>query len=75
METFSMIFRLCVQSGKQRLDRAGAVGLGFGPLVFTLWASIGGLCFCYLFSTSFGVPPGPHFTGSAAEAAPPIIDY
>ena len=35
-----MIFRVFVKSGKQRLDCACAVGLGLGPLVFTLWASM-----------------------------------
>ena len=34
-----MIFRVFVESGKQRLDCACAVGLGLGPLVFTFWAS------------------------------------
>ena len=33
---FSMIFRVLVTSGKQRLDGACAVGFGFGPLVFIL---------------------------------------
>ena len=32
METFSMRFRVFVESGKQCLDCACAVGLGFGPM-------------------------------------------
>ena len=36
MKTFSMIFSVFVESGKQRLDCACAVGLGFRPLVFNL---------------------------------------
>ena len=35
-----MIFRVFVESCKQRLDCACAVGLGLEPLVFTLWASL-----------------------------------
>ena len=48
-----------MESGKQRLDCACAVGLGFGPLVFTLWASLGALRFFNVFWTPFGVTPGP----------------
>ena len=33
----SMIFYVFVESGKQHLDCACAVGLGFEPLVFTRW--------------------------------------
>ena len=59
-----MRFRVCVESGKQCLDCACAVGLGFGPLVFTLWPSLGSLVICNVFFTSFGVPLGPHFPRS-----------
>ena len=55
---FSMIFWVFVKSGNQRLDCACAVRLGFGPLVSTLWASIGALCFFNVFLTCFGVIPG-----------------
>ena len=48
-----------MESGKQRLDCACAVGLGFRPLVFNLGASIGALCFFNCFLTSFGPSPGP----------------
>ena len=54
-----MTFEFFVESGKQRLEHACAVGLGFGPLVFILWASICGLPFFNVFLTSFGVTPGP----------------
>ena len=64
-----MIFGFFVESGKQRLDHACAVGLGFGPLVFTLWASMGALCFFDVFLTSFGVTLGPYITWSAGELA------
>ena len=36
MGTFSMVCRVCVESGKQHLDCACAVGLRFRPLVFNL---------------------------------------
>ena len=62
-----------MESGKQRLDCACVVGLGFGPLVFTLWASLGALGFFNVFLTSFGVPLGPHFTGSVVEPAPSYL--
>ena len=68
-----MIFRVFVESGKQRLDCACAVGLGFWLLVFTLGASLGSLKIVNVFFTSFGVPLGPYFRRSeisAAEAAP-----
>ena len=55
---FSMIFWVFVKSGNQRLDCTCAVRLGFGPLVSTLWASIGALCFFNVFLTCFGVIPG-----------------
>ncbi len=64
------IFLFFVESGKQRLDCACAVGLGFGPLVFILWASMDALCFFNVFLTSFGVPPGPQKARSAVEPAP-----
>ena len=51
-----------MESGKQRLDCACAVGLGFGPLVFTLWASLGALGIFNVFFTSFWVILGPHFS-------------
>ena len=60
-----MVFCVFVASAEQRLDCACAVGLGFGPLVFILWASIGALCFFNIFCMSFGVPLGPHFLMSA----------
>ena len=65
-----MIFRVFVESGKQRLDCACAVGLGFWPLVFSLWASMGALCFFNVFLMSFGVPPGAHFTGRRQRRGP-----
>ena len=43
IKTNSMMFCVFVESGKQRLDCACAVGSGFRPLVFTLWASLGAL--------------------------------
>ena len=73
IETFPMIFRVFVESGKQRLDCACAVGLGFRLLFFTLWASPSALGFFNVFLTSFGVTPGPKIVrsfGSAVEAAP-----
>ena len=45
-----MVFWVFVESGKQRLDCACAVGLGFGPLVFTLCGSTGALSFFNVFS-------------------------
>ena len=69
-----------MESGKQRLDCACAVGLGFGPLVFTLWASLGALGFFNVFLTSFGVPLGTSSyeciwgrLGSAVEPAPSYL--
>ncbi len=62
-----------MESGKQRLDCACAVGLGFGPLVFTVWAFLGALGIFNVFLTSFDVPLGPYFSRSeksAAELAP-----
>ena len=71
-----------MESGKQRLDCACAVGLGFGPFVFTLWASLGALVIFNVFLKSFDVPLGPHFRSSeksggrsATEAAPLIFDF
>ena len=64
IETFSMIFLVFVESGSQRLDCACAVGFGFGPLAFTLWASLGALVFFHVFLTSCGVSLGPHFPRS-----------
>ena len=58
IETNSMRFLDFVESGKQRLDCACAVGLGFGPLVFTLWACLGVLCFLNVFVAVFWGPPG-----------------
>ena len=40
-----MIFYVFVESGKQHLDCACVVGLGFEPLVFTRWAYICAVCF------------------------------
>ena len=54
-----------MESGKQRLDCACAVGLGFRPLVFNLGASIGALCFFSCFLESFGPSPGPQKVQSA----------
>ena len=53
-----------MESGKQCLDCACAVGLGFGPVVFTLWASLGALGIFDVFLTSFDVPLGPHLRRS-----------
>ena len=67
-----------MESGKQRLDCACAVGLGFGPLVFTLWASLGSLGIFNVFLTSFGVPLGPHFPMSEKvgdRGGTQLIDY
>ena len=78
INTFSMIFLVFVESGKQRLDCACAVGLGFGPLVFTLWASIGALCFFNVFLTCFGVTPGPNKVQSAkvgGRGGTQLIEY
>ena len=78
IETFSMRFRVFVESGKQCLDCACAVGLGFGPLVFTFWASLGGLGFFNVFLTSFGVPLGPHSPRSekfGVRGGTQLIDY
>ena len=77
METNSMIFSVFVESGKQRLDCACAVGLGFGPLVFTLWASLGALGIFNVFLTSFDVPLGPYFSSSekvGGRAGTQLID-
>ena len=57
------------------MDCACAVGLGFGPLVFTLWATIGAPCFFKVFLTCFGVPKKHYRRGSASEAAPLIFDF
>ena len=67
-----------MESGKQRLDCACAVGLGFGPLVFTLWASLGVLGFFNVFSISFGEPLGPHFPKSekvGGRACTQLFEY
>ena len=48
-----------MESGKQRLDCACAVGLGFRPLIFSLWASLGTLKVFNVFLKCFGVTPGP----------------
>ena len=40
MEALSKIFWVLVDSGKQRLDRAGSIGVGFRPRVCSLWASL-----------------------------------
>ena len=42
-EAFSKIFSSFVEKCKLCLDRAGAIGLEFPPLVFVLWASWGPL--------------------------------
>ena len=62
------------------MDCACAVGLGFGPVVFTLWASLCALLFFNVFLTSFGAPLGTSShevisgrLGSAAEPAPPYL--
>ena len=41
----SVIFYAFVESGKQHLDCAGAVGMGSGPLVFTCGAYTCAICF------------------------------
>ena len=67
-----------MESGKQRLDCACAVGLGFGPLVFTLWASLGALGIVNVFLTSFDVPLGPYFSSSekvGVRGGTQLIDY
>ena len=67
-----------MESGKQRLDCACAVGLGFGPLVFTLWASLGALGIFNVFLTSFDVPLGPYFRSSekfGGRGGTQLIDY
>ena len=67
-----------MESGKQRLDCACAVGLGFGPLVFTLWASLGALGIFNVFLTSFDVPLGPYFTSpekSGGRGGTQLIEY
>ena len=71
METFPMRFRGFVESGKQCLDCACAVGLGFGPLVFTLCASLGAL---HVFN-DFLVEKTRSGERSASEAAPRIFDF
>ena len=73
IKTFSMIFLVFVESGSQPLDCACAVGLGFGPLVSTLWASIAVLVFQHFFNVFGGHPGTPKsckIAGSAVEAAP-----
>ena len=67
-----------MESGKQRLDCTCAVGLGFGRLVLTLWASLGALGFFNVFLTSFGVSLGPYFTRSekfGGGACTQLFDY
>ena len=44
-KAISMIFYVFVESGKQHLDCACVVGLGFEPLVFTRWAYICAIVF------------------------------
>ena len=61
-----MIFSVFVESGKQRLDCACAVGLGLGPLVFTLWASMWA-------STKNDCCSVGRGKSSAAEAAPSYL--
>ena len=59
IKTFSMIFRVFVESGTAfglRLCSRIRVRANFGPLVFTLWATIGAPCFFNVFLTCFGVP-------------------
>ena len=60
------------------MDCACAVGLGFGPLVFTPWASLGALGIFNVFLTSFGVPLGPHSPRSekfGVRGGTQLIDY
>ena len=78
MEANSMIFSVFAESGKQCLDCACVVGLGFGPLVFSLWASLGALVFFNVFLTSFGVPLGPFFRSlekSCGGGGTQLVDY
>ena len=81
METFPMIFLVFVESGSQRLDCACAVGLGFGPLVFTLWASIAVLVFSMFFNMFWGHPgtqKSCKIAGSARvgdRGATPLFDF
>ena len=67
-----------MESGKQRLDCACAVGLGFEPLVFTLWASLGALGICNVFLTCFGVEKKRSRRGCArvgVRGGTQLIDY
>ena len=51
----SMIFYVFVESGKQHLDCACVVGLGFEPLVFIRWAYSCAICFFDVCLTTWGV--------------------
>ena len=57
-ETLSIKIQIFAESGKLHLDRAGSIGLGFGPFVFNLWASLLSPLFQHRFFYDFGLPRG-----------------
>ena len=71
MDVFSMIFQVFPENGKVRFDCAGASGLRFRPLLFSLCASIFALPFLHRFLEVFGPPRILEIKGSAVEAGPP----
>ena len=62
MDVFSVEFRVFPESDKQRLDCAGASGLGFRALIFCLFASTFAPPFCHRFCMLFGSTWEPRFT-------------
>ena len=71
MDVFSLKFRVFPESDKQRLDCAGASGLGFRALIFCFFASTFAPPFCHRFCMLFGSTWEPRFTTPAAEAGTP----
>ena len=63
MDAFSLEFRVFPENGKIRFDCAGASGLRFRPLLFSLCASIFAFFFLHCFFMVFGVPPGAQIHG------------
>ena len=60
------------------MDCACAVGLGFWPFVFTLWASLGAFGIFNVFLTLFGVTPGPKKAApekSGGRGGTQLIDF
>ena len=71
MDAFSSKFLVFSENGKVCFDCAGANGLGFGPLLLSLCASIFAVFFLHRFLEVFGSPLEPGKYRSAAQAGPP----